>query len=83
MHGIYSNSTVDEKTHTLYTKVINLGHDATEGTLHLCGGHATKATCTRLAAAQGSDENTEREPLMVAPPSREEVTQVPWPMART
>ena len=67
MHGIYSNSTVDEKTHTLYTKVINLGHDATEGTLHLCGGHATKATITRLAAEQGTDENTMQEPLRVAP----------------
>lgn len=67
MHGIYSNSTVDEKTHTLYTKVINLGHDATEGTLHLCGGHATKATITRLAAEQGTDENTMQEPLKVAP----------------
>ena len=67
MHGVYSTSTLDERTGTLYTKVVNLGNTGTDGTLHLNGGRATKATLTRLAAQKGTDENTMQEPLRVAP----------------
>ena len=67
MHGVYSTSTLDERTSTLYTKVVNLGNTGTDGTLHLNGGRATKATLTRLAAQKGTDENTMQEPLRVAP----------------
>ena len=47
--------------------MVNLGNTGTDGTLHLNGGHATKATLTRLAAQKGTDENTMQEPLRVAP----------------
>lgn len=67
MRGIYSTSTLDERSGTLYTKVVNLGSAATDGTLHITGGRATKATVTRLAAGKGTDENTMQEPLRVSP----------------
>ena len=67
MHGIYSTSTLDERTGTLHTKVVNLGSASTDGTLRLQGGHATRATITRLAAPRGTDENTMQDPMRVSP----------------
>lgn len=67
MRGVYSTSTLDEQGGMLYTKVVNLGSAATDGTLTLSGGHATSATITRLAAGKGTDENTMQEPMRVSP----------------
>lgn len=67
MHGVYSSSTLDEKTNTLYTKIINLGATGTEGTLLLKGGQAKEAEMIRLAAERGTDENTMEHPTKVAP----------------
>lgn len=67
MRGIYSTSKLDERTGTLYTRVVNLGSAATDGTLTLRGGRAVSATVTRLAATHGTDENTMQEPLKVSP----------------
>lgn len=67
MRGVYSTSTLDERTGMLYTKVVNLGSASTDGTLHLQGGKASQADVTRLAAEHGTDENTMQEPLKVSP----------------
>lgn len=67
MYGVYANNTFDEKTQTLYTKVVNLCNRGTTGTLHLQGGTATTAEMVRLCSMTGEDENTMRYPNNIIP----------------
>ncbi|MBO7137938.1 MAG: carbohydrate binding domain-containing protein [Bacteroidaceae bacterium] len=67
MHGVYANSTLDEKTNTLYTKIVNLCGEGTTGTLHLSGGVAASAEMVRLAGMTGEDENTMQYPTNIVP----------------
>ena len=67
MHGVYANSTLDEKTRTLYTKVVNLCSKGTTGTLQLSGGSAATAEMVRLAGMTGEDENTMQYPNNIVP----------------
>lgn len=67
LHGVYSNSTLDEKTNTLYTKIVNLCDTGTTGTLNLTGGLATKAEMVRLVGMTGDDENTMQYPTNIVP----------------
>ena len=67
MHGVYCNSTLDEKTNTLYTKVVNLCSTGTQGTLNLANGTAEKAEMVRLAGMSGEDENTMQYPNNIVP----------------
>ena len=73
LHGVYANSTLDEKTNTLYTKIVNLCSTGTTGTLQLAGGVAEKAEMVRLVGMSGDDENTMQYPTNIVPrPARVE-----------
>ena len=76
MHGVYTNSTLDEKTRTLYTKIVNLCATGTAGTLNLAGGSAEKSEMVRLAGMSGEDENTMQYPDNIVPrrPGKVQVT---------
>jgi len=67
MHGVFANSTLDEKTNTLYTKVVNLCGTGTKGTVQLAGGSAEKAEMVRLYGLSGEDENTMQYPDNIVP----------------
>ena len=67
LHGVYAGSTLDEKTNTLYTKIVNLCDAGTSGSLELSGGVAAEAELVRLAGATGQDENTMAYPDNVVP----------------
>ena len=67
LHGVYANSTLDEKTNTLYTKIVNLCETGTTGTLQLAGGAAEKAEMVRLVGMSGDDENTMQYPDNIVP----------------
>ena len=67
MRGVFSNSTLDESTNTLYIKVVNVGEGATQGCVFLDGGQAAQARMVRLAAESGQDENTRQDPLAIHP----------------
>lgn len=67
LHGVYANSTLDEKTGTLYTKIVNLCDTGTKGTIELLGGTAAKAEMVRLAGMTGDDENTMEYPNNIVP----------------
>ena len=67
MHGVFANSTLDEKTNTLYTKVVNLCGTGTKGTVQLTGGSAEKAEMVRLYGLSGEDENTMQYPDNIVP----------------
>ena len=68
LHGVYANSTLDERTGTLYTKLVNLCSSGTKGSLRLAGGAvAAEATMVRLAGATGDDENTMQYPNNIIP----------------
>ena len=86
MHGVYCNSTLDEKTNTLYTKIVNLCSTGTQGTLNLASGTAEKAEMVRLAGMSGEDENTIQYPNNIVPrPAKvliaEEGKQLTFPVA--
>ena len=67
LHGVYANSTLDEKTGTLYTKIVNLCNSGTKGSIELSGGTATEAEMVRLAGMTGEDENTMQYPNNIVP----------------
>ena len=67
MRGVFSNSTLDERTNTLYVKVVNVGEGATQGCINLAGGLAERATMVRLAGESGQSENTRINPLAIHP----------------
>ena len=67
LHGVYANSTLDEKTGTLYTKIVNLCDTGTKGCIELSGGTAAKAEMIRLAGMTGDDENTMQYPNNIVP----------------
>ena len=67
MHGVFANTTLDEKTRTLYTKVVNLCSKGTTGTLELSGGTAATAEMVRLSGMTGEDENTMQYPDNIVP----------------
>ena len=67
LHGVYANSTLDEKTGTLYTKIVNLCDTGTNGDIELSGGTAATAEMVRLAGMTGDDENTMQYPDNIVP----------------
>lgn len=67
MRGVYSNSTLDEQTNTLYVKVVNVGEGATQGCINLAGGEAAGAEMVRLSSESGQDENTRLDPMAIHP----------------
>ena len=86
LHGVYCNSTLDEKTNTLYTKIVNLCSTGTQGTLNLANGTAEKSEMVRLAGMSGEDENTMQYPNNIVPrPAKvqiaEEGRQFTFPVA--
>ncbi len=67
MRGIYSNSTIDEATNTLYIKVINVGGETTTGTVNLVSGSVASAEMLRLSSGSGQDENSIEHPFNILP----------------
>ena len=67
MYGVYANSTLDEKTNTLYTKIVNLCEMGTSGSIELSGGSAAEAEMVRLVGLSGQDENTMQYPNNIVP----------------
>ena len=67
MRGIYGNTTLDEKSNTLYIKVVNVGDGATQGCVNLLGGTAQGAGMVRLSSESGQDENTRLNPMAIHP----------------
>ena len=67
LHGVYANSTLDEKTGTLYTKIVNLCDTGAKGSIDLSGGRAAEAEMVRLAGMTGDDENTMQYPDNIVP----------------
>ncbi|MBQ7528137.1 MAG: arabinosidase [Bacteroidaceae bacterium] len=67
LHGVYANTTLDEKTRTLYTKIVNLCDTGTNGSIDLSGGTAAEAEMVRLAGMSGDDENTMQYPDNIVP----------------
>ena len=67
LYGVYANSTLDEKTNTLYTKIVNLCDTGTKGRIELSGGTAAEAEMVRLAGMTGDDENTMQYPDNIVP----------------
>ena len=67
LYGVYANSTLDEKTGTLYTKIVNLCDTGTSGSIELSGGTAAEAEMVRLAGMTGDDENTMQYPNNIVP----------------
>ena len=75
LHGVYANSTLDEKTNTLYTKIVNLCNTGTSGSLQLTNGTAIQADMVRLAGMTGEDENTMQYPDNIVPRPAKVVTE--------
>ncbi len=67
LYGVYANTTLDEKTRTLYTKIVNLCNTGTKGSIDLSGGTAAEAEMVRLAGMTGDDENTMQYPDNIVP----------------
>lgn len=67
LYGVYEGSTLDEKTGTLYTKIVNLCDTGTTGTIELSGGTAAEAEMVRLYGLSGEDENTMQYPDNIVP----------------
>ncbi len=67
LYGVYANTTLDEKTRTLYTKIVNLCDTGTKGSIDLSGGTAAEAEMVRLAGMSGDDENTMQYPDNIVP----------------
>ncbi|MBO4550059.1 MAG: arabinosidase, partial [Bacteroidaceae bacterium] len=67
LYGVYEGSTLDEKTNTLYTKIVNLCDTDTTGCIELSGGVAKEAEMVRLAGMTGDDENTMQFPDNIVP----------------
>ena len=67
MHGVYANSTLDEKFGILYTKIVNLCGTGAKGTLHISGASPSWSRMIRLAGMSGEDENTMGYPDNIVP----------------
>ncbi len=67
MRGVFSDTTLDEATNTLYIKVVNVGGEATNGTVNLENGAVSVAEMLRLSSASGQDENSMEHPLNIIP----------------
>ena len=67
LYGVYEGSTLDEKTRTLYTKIVNLCDTGTSGCIELSGGVAAEAEMVRLVGMSGDDENTMQYPDNIVP----------------
>jgi len=67
MRGVFSNSTLDEKTNTLFIKVVNVGEGQADGTVSLSNGTVASAEMVRLFGVSGQDENSMDHPLNIIP----------------
>lgn len=82
MEGVYASTTIDDATHTMYVKVVNVGDGHADGTINLKNcrvankvvgniNHDVPAkadvSLTRLSSASGDDENTIDNPKHIFP----------------
>ena len=72
MEGVFASTTIDEPTNTMYVKVVNLGEGFAPGIINLKNCEVdTRApeavTLIRLAAENGTDENTLDNPQLIYP----------------
>lgn len=76
MEGVYATTTIDETQNIMYVKIVNVGEGSAPGTLNLknCKADTTSpsaVTLTRLASANGTDENTLANPKAIYPHTTE------------
>ncbi|MCQ2212724.1 MAG: carbohydrate binding domain-containing protein [Bacteroidaceae bacterium] len=74
MEGVYASTTIDQSTNTMYVKVVNLGEGYAPGVINLknckVDTNAPEAVMlTKLAAQDGTDENTLDHPHHISPVS--------------
>lgn len=72
MEGVYASTTIDESQKVMYVKVVNVGEGSAPGTLNLQNckidtDSPNSVTLTRLASANGTDENTLDNPTFIYP----------------
>ena len=72
MEGVFVSTTIDEANNIMYVKVVNLGEGFAPGEINLSNCNidysASEAvTLTRLASANGTDENTLDNPKAIYP----------------
>lgn len=73
---IYQSAQIDEENGILYLKVVNPNEQAATLNLNLKNMKAESGTVTRLASANGTDENTMDEPYHVVPAKEESLSDV-------
>ena len=65
--GIFSSASLDEKTGEVVVKVVNAYATSTTANIDLKGMKPSQATIIRLSSANGSDENSLKEPNKIVP----------------
>ena len=65
--SLYANATFDEKTNEMIVKLVNPTRERQATTIKLGGATATQGRAIILASESGTDENTMRAQLYVAP----------------
>ena len=69
--GVFTSATIDDRTGELIVKVVNTGDAATTANLRLQHFAARSARVVRLAANDGTDENTLQHPTNIYPTEQE------------
>lgn len=72
MEGVYASTTIDDATKTMYVKVVNVGEGFADGTINLSNcsvntSDKSAVSLTRLASADGNDENSLDNPKNIYP----------------
>ncbi len=65
--GIYTNATIDDRAGVLIVKMVNTGEEPTTAQLNLKNFAPKSARVIRLAANEGTDENTLQQPTNIHP----------------
>lgn len=65
--GVFSSATIDDDNDELIVKVVNTGGEATTADIQLKNFNAKCARVIRLAAENGSDENSLQQPTNIHP----------------
>lgn len=65
--GIFSSATKNDKTGEVFVKIVNTGHTATTAKINLKNMTVNSADVIRLSSANGTDENTMKNPTNVCP----------------
>ena len=72
MEGVYASTTIDEKSKTMFVKIVNVGEGQADGTLNLKNctintGASNAVSLIRLSSESGNDENSIDNPRKIYP----------------